>query len=314
MPSIKRAPVRTRLDLTPDYLHVGLQKTGTTFLQKNILPLLEPEIRFVRKSEALILDHEVVTNRPEVIDELGTGEFQGPILMSQEALSGGLLQPDFSTIQNLAAHNPALRVILTLRSQATIIPSMYTQIVKTGYRKSFSQYVEELLASDKLDYASLVEKITGIVGKDRLLVLVFEEFTADPTKAFDHLCGFFSLDKPTPVIVAGPEKVAGSDESLMVRLLCNRLFVAKILGRRMENRVRWVLSAGLRTIAPQLQKRSNRFRLSVQQLETVAARYTPGNTTVLENYGYSAFADAYMIASKAGRAVTLANDNRLGTQ
>lgn len=299
LPSIKRAQVRTPLGLIPDYLHVGLHKTGTTFLQKNIFPLLEPEIRYVRKPEALILDGEVVTNRPNVVESLGASSgAQGPFLLSQEALAGGLLEPDLSAIRTMAARNPKLRVIVSLRSQVTIIPSMYFQVVKSGYRKSLAGFIGDLSNSGKLDYARFVENIKEIVGPGRVLVLLFEEFTGDPGAAHRRLCQFLDLQKPTPTIVAGREKVTASDDSIMAKRLCNRLFIAKLFGPRIERLTYRSLSAGLRIIAPHLRQRGNRYRLSARQAETAAAQYGPGNTKLLSEFGYTEFAGAYMADPK----------------
>ena len=299
MPTIKQARDRTSLGLTLEYVHVGLHKTGTTFLQKNMFPLLEPEIRFVRKSEALFLDGDVVTNLPNVIEALGKSSgAKGPFLLSQEALAGSLFAPDLTAIRQIAARNPELRVIVSLRSQLTIIPSMYFQVVKSGYRKSLDDFVQELWRSGKLDYERLIAGIEDIVGRDRILVLLLEEFTAEPAAAFRRLCHFLGLAIPTPVITGDREKSSASDDVILTKRLCNRLYVEKIFGRRIERFIHQALCTAVGFIVPQLRQRGNPFRLAPEQAERLAAQYAAGNAKLLASLGYDAFADAYFCSAE----------------
>lgn len=81
-----------------------------------------------------------------------------------------------------------IRVLLTLRSQATWLPSMYSELARQSARPSqddFERRVDRMLADTSptgasyLDYAQWVRRLGEAVGPSNLSVLLLEEISTD---------------------------------------------------------------------------------------------------------------------------------------
>ena len=84
-----------------DFYHIGYHKTATKLLKRHVFPQLRPEM-----------------------DKAGIS------LLSREGLSGSLFEDDLTVPQEIAAVNPEAKIIICIRSQYTIFPSIVLAVCK----------------------------------------------------------------------------------------------------------------------------------------------------------------------------------------
>ncbi|MAE69718.1 MAG: hypothetical protein CME06_04520 [Gemmatimonadetes bacterium] len=208
-------------------LHIGLPKTGTTTLQTGLFarhdawhfvgkPLLFTNAEMHRTIRPIVeLDDEVYgagldSFRSDRIEAL----LRSPsdrIVISEEEFSTGTVRTrvDRNTIaQRLRDLFPDARIIVTVRNQLDVIPSVYGQLVNMGVLvgRSFGSWLDEERAkrgdSDRLhlfDYAALVQLYDRLFGAENVKVLLFEELRADLDAYLTRLSRFIGVD-PAAVI------------------------------------------------------------------------------------------------------------------
>ena len=143
----------------PSVFHVGLRKTGTTYLQKRLLPLFA--------------DRAIYISSMYELESLTANESR-PIILSNEGLAtrpGSLLEIDPECPDRIAAINPNAHIIVTIRSQFSVLRSMFGLAVKMGYVRPFSAFIDEAIASGALDYFRVTESFRKTFGKDNVTVL-----------------------------------------------------------------------------------------------------------------------------------------------
>src|SRR5690242_6551874 len=124
------------------YLHLGMPKTGTTFLQTSCFPFLSG-LRYNDSGLIRLLDKIAYTN-PAFL-ELDSLKLEATrivnssgdkLLISHERLFGNMLKNfwDHSYITNcLKQLVPEARIILVVRKQDELVESIYKQSLQSGY-------------------------------------------------------------------------------------------------------------------------------------------------------------------------------------
>jgi hypothetical protein len=160
------------------FIHVGIPKTGTSWLQQNLFPKLN--VHLIRKRKDFI-------NIPN----------NGKILISTEALSGSYRFPvDF---RNYLAYGmktvyPNAKIIVGLREKNSWSKSMYNQCVKRGvFDESFEEWKNNL-DPRILDFDGYIKKLNELF--DDVFVYWFEDFKKDKRKVVEDLCHFLDVEVP----------------------------------------------------------------------------------------------------------------------
>ncbi|MDY6839538.1 MAG: sulfotransferase [Thermodesulfobacteriota bacterium] len=191
------------IDQQDIYIHIGLHKTGSTFLQRHLFSRLDvnriitPRVDYVAASEPF---------DPRVFQEIlvSQGNFDGrdTTLISQETLSGrGDGNPvwDRNTIAQRLAHTfPRARIILVLRNQFDYILSLYTfRVIRRGLeRRSLRSYLRDYCDSrlkPKLKYDELVQRYVSLFGQENVLVLPYEFLARDRVAYIQSILSFMSI-------------------------------------------------------------------------------------------------------------------------
>ena len=116
-------------------IHIGLPKTGTTYLQKNIFPQICKEKKILyflenRQVSVSINDHIVKRFSGDEVDSLNLPD---NILISNENLVSSF--PSLSNISEYADKNlialEKIKILITIRNPIDYLSSVYNQILKS---------------------------------------------------------------------------------------------------------------------------------------------------------------------------------------
>ena len=178
-------------------IHVGLHKSGSTFLQSKIFPeiknhiylgfynsnLLLEEVRYFQNCSNYSFNENKIKNLVEFINNCKNKNRN--FLISSEAFTGGLPSLAYGTgvfIEMIAGrikkYIPNPKIVLILRNQRDIICSTYKDDIQLGYTCNFDEWVKERLKMNSFEYYKydkMVSCYQNIFGKNNVSVYFYEE-------------------------------------------------------------------------------------------------------------------------------------------
>jgi hypothetical protein len=202
------------------YVHVGLQKTGTSYLQAVMLAnrdeLAEQGLDLVPPTKRESFDLMVVVRdryrqrRTPASDRATLGRFAeqlaaapGPrALLSQESLAAA--RP--AQVRRLleACGDREVHVVATVRDLARQLPSSWQQELKAGGTMGYADYLGMLqeLERDRsgshpwihLDPPAVLGRWAAALSPDRVHVVTVPPAGADPTSLLERFCRVLDLD------------------------------------------------------------------------------------------------------------------------
>lgn len=175
------------------FIHIGYHKTGTTFLQKRIFPELpvnlisQPDVTYLA-----LCDNYDSWHFKKVLSQKCTWKGYNKTIISQETLSGrgdgNPIWDKFSIADRLYETFPDAKILIVVRNQLDFILSLYTyRVIDRGLeRQNLSNYLEEKFEKrlkEKLKYHKLIEYYCTLFGREKVLVLAYEQLVED-SKSF----------------------------------------------------------------------------------------------------------------------------------
>ena len=198
------------------YFHIGLQKTGTTFLQRELFSKFEatdleyidghffPEVfNPIRFQDPIYFDADAI--RKELIT-LAKGK--NKLLVSFEDLSGhpyNAAQSRSVIIDKIKKCFPQAKIIFFLRRQDAFAVSSYLQTVNGGNKFSLKEYYETVFKNNQhdryicptLDYfqfSKYVDYLIGQFGTENCFIIPYEMFVAQNELTIKRLFNFLDVD------------------------------------------------------------------------------------------------------------------------
>ena len=220
------------------YLHPGLPKTGTSFLQRNLF-VPHPEINNLGKKNSHLpdkgdllkvfykvmhyekLSEDDYSNFLKIINSIDYKE-NFVNLISFE----GFMQLNFKNNQELifkrlkrlfTNSNFKLKVFITIRNQLSIIPSHYANTpsiyIRDGieFSKSFKSFINNINkiektseknyinAYDRYKYFQTLQLLIKIFSKENVKIFLFEDMKKNVNAYFDQICSFMEIESYTGV-------------------------------------------------------------------------------------------------------------------
>ncbi len=165
--------------------HLGLPRTGSTFLQRQIFPNLKNVN--VLGSESLLFDYKT----PVSNDKLN--------LVSDENLSGisATMQPrasSYQIIHRIHQVYPQAKIIVVFRDEKSWLKSLYTQYVKIGGVESFDEWLDRFKSTVDFDYKTYKDILFDLF--DEVLVCDFEKLKNNPYEFLKEICDFLDVKVP----------------------------------------------------------------------------------------------------------------------
>ncbi|MFW5777861.1 MAG: sulfotransferase domain-containing protein [Bacteroidota bacterium] len=195
------------------FFHVGLGKTGTTYLQYNVFPCFE-KISYVQRSNYHNFEYvEKVNSAPEK-----------NVLVSREF--DHQLEEECKKIHSVFSN---AKIIIVFRKHGSWLASQYRRSVKNGYADSFQEYVslgtkEGVFNHDDMIYFNKIKFLENLF-KSKPLVLFYEDMKQDPFTFFDTICKFTGASYKQKNINLHPKHKSYNEQQLKaIRKLNGKIF------------------------------------------------------------------------------------------
>ncbi len=208
------------------YFHVGLGKTGSTYLQKEVFTKFL-KIKYIppssyRQCKRIIKAHKG-------FKFLVSREFDKQL----EQELRWFCQGDYR-----------VKVIVCLRRQEEWMASQYRRRVKNGWVMTFDEFVDTendtgYWKTGELYYRPKIELIRKLTGSEPL-VLLYDELRQHPVKFVERIAGFLEVPKPDGVSYT-PRHASFSDKQLIILQWFCRKFIRKVPQGRSNKLAHWLL-------------------------------------------------------------------------
>lgn len=299
-------------------VHIGLQKTGTTFLQRHVFS--QPNLGFeliwgVRDGWAI--EHFVVRDTldfdPEAVRadfESARGMSDGVVcsVISHEDLSGyPVLGKYYSELaaDRLARTFPDAKILIGVREQVSMILSLYGQYVRQGGVHGIRDFLDvsvdrpafrTICRPQHLDYHRIYRLYESRFGANNIAVLPIELLARDAARYFGVLsehCGVGEIS-----VSAGPSNERSSRLAQRVELFLNRFIrhPARAAENWRENRLAYRIKkkvVRLTNALPIGDKENDRDRRDL--IGHLGGFYAPSNCQLAELTGLDLGALGYRV-------------------
>lgn len=229
----------------PVYLHIGLKKTGTSYLQSlyraNSEALEAQGLSMVPSNQ--VLSRQLVRALKGQLEAGIDGprarralkrlpgelaEAPGDRILITDEVFGGCSPEQVARLGDLLGGREA-HVLLTVRDIARTIPSAWQQTIKGGSRMSYERFVEAVVARDgeaasafwhAYDVPVLLERWHGLVAPERINLVVLPPPGGAPTVLLDRFSGVLGIDPAslTPERVRANESIGRPQAELLRRI------------------------------------------------------------------------------------------------
>jgi hypothetical protein len=204
-------------------IHIGYQKTGTSWLQRYVFPNrdlgFDSPVAESSIKKHLVAPHDLAFDagavRDRYLPRIQKLEQEGLVpVLSAERLSG---DPHFRRHDNvriadrLAASFPEGRILIVVREQRAAILATYKQYVASGGLLSLDRYLRAGGSTphwpfelDQFAYDRLIEHYHRRFGPERVLALPFELFVRDGRDFVSRIVRFAGATSDDAVVAALP--------------------------------------------------------------------------------------------------------------
>lgn len=187
--------------------HIGLPKTGSTYLQEMIFPKLKNinYINIAKENYFKDLDFDI----PSQFFNSEKYSFKKKTLLSSEGLSGGFFNNInvFVKFDNLINKFGNFKVIIFIRKQDDLAKSIYLQSIKTGSSISISRFFDKIISKNpekrkafnpkihNFLYLEYIDYIVNKMGKNKVLIIPYEDLKKNPESTIKKICYFLKVPK-----------------------------------------------------------------------------------------------------------------------
>lgn len=169
-------------------LHIGMQRTGTTFLQREVFPKLN--IRYIS---------------PEFFKKYGNMgtlvEYYSYILKKDTLISNENIYCEmwskkdtrFERIEIIHKLFPHAKIIFGIRDKESLIKSWYKKSIIAGATWSYEEFLNQM-NMEIFDYEPYINYLYELF--ENVYIYKYEDFKKNPRKIINELCEFIGVETP----------------------------------------------------------------------------------------------------------------------
>jgi Sulfotransferase domain len=186
-PGLPAIPRRAAVVRLPDFIAIGPQRTGTTWVYRALVG----HVGLPRKTKETDFFSEHYTRGMEWYLEFFRDCAPG--------LPMGELSPNYFAAplacERIAFHVPECRIICTLRDPVDRLYSFYRLMRHNGWtRATMEEFAEcDAFATETNRYAHHLGRWRGRFGAEHVLVALYDDLESAPRHFLDTICGFIGI-------------------------------------------------------------------------------------------------------------------------
>lgn len=211
-------------------LHVGMHKTGTTFLQWNVFPYIDAKFHwhlFYKNHMKNVLDLSKKPDYDKIKDQLGQvlSDEKINIISEENIYTYQFTKTDdrYARLERINKIFSKAKIIIGTRKKEENLASWYVEYVSVGGTQDYQGFLDNFLNIDKLDYKAYIDKLVELYGKENVFVYSIDELRSDQSAFVEKLCRFMDVEAPKEYRKT-PARVGYSLEVLKLSLFLNRFF------------------------------------------------------------------------------------------
>lgn len=211
-------------------LHVGMHKTGTTFLQWNVFHYIDANYLWHVFYKSWLKDFFTV--KKEIDYENVKQKFQRILrsdklnIISEENIytyQFSKFDDRFLRLERIKKIFPEAKIIFGTRKKEENLISWYVEYVADGGVLDYNGFLEKHLNADKLDYEPYIKKLNELYEKENVFVYSMEELRKDQDYLIKRICKFINVETPKKYRHE-PARVGYGPNLLKISLFVNRFF------------------------------------------------------------------------------------------
>ena len=293
--------------MRPDFFHIGYPRTGTTFLQSSIFKQCRNEV-FFQKSKVPFFYKWKPELKNEIYHDIKRDIIKGKIFLdTEEEFSGDMLRDNYEFPRYISEINKNAKIILTIRSQFSIIPSIYNLYIKKGGQLNFDEYLKLIIKNKKFNFFKLYNQYLKFFKKEQILVLFFEELIENQKIYIEKILSFMKIKrkKINTKIESRFKNASPGFEYIYCTYLLNKILDLKIPTRLMSLNQRKIALKNLQKrrqilhpiffILSRLKKifGKNKLELNLEQKKIVEKAYSMDNKSLFKKLSNTSFTKYY---------------------
>lgn len=223
-------------------LHIGMQRTGTTFLQYNVFPYIKEinMVDFDRTDTGVVgngqikkimlniekYDYDIISKK--IFSRFKQNKIN---LISDENINCKMFSREdkrFLKTTKLKEFFPDAKIIFGIRNKEQLFVSWYVKYVMKGGSSSFREYINEVENVKKLDYEPYIDFLYDLYGKENVYVYKFEDLKNDAIGFVRGVCDFIGVVVPS--FKNEKSNVAYNINQLKIALFLNRFLRIPLRG------------------------------------------------------------------------------------
>jgi hypothetical protein len=211
-------------------LHIGMQKTATTFLQWNVFhyldvnylwhffykPFLKGFLDFKKKVDL----EKTKRIMPSYLEEEKIN------LISEENLYTSMFSKEddrFIMLDRVKTVFPNAKIIFGTREKEEILPSWYKEYVAVGGVLSYDEFLDSHMNLEKLDYKPYIDELKKHYGNENVFVYSLDDIKRDQDEVIKKMCEFMEVEAPKSYRET-PSRVGYQPFMIKISLFLNKLF------------------------------------------------------------------------------------------
>jgi len=211
-------------------LHVGMHKTGTTFLQWNVFHFVDANYLwhvFYKSWLKDLLNPEKKVNYDKIKNKLSSilKDDKINIISEENIYTYQFTKKDdrFVLLDRIKKVFPEAKIIIGIRKKEENLISWYVEYVAVGGVLDFQGFLDKHLNLKKLDYEPYIKKLNEYYGKENVFVYTLDELRKNQDAVVKNLCKFMGIESPKKYRKK-PARVGYGPRALKISLFLNRFF------------------------------------------------------------------------------------------